>query len=153
MSVRRYFLPAAHPISVTDTTEAKERARVLVRLANGRTIHVEAYAVYGDYAVHPWVSSQVIDDRGFTVTHRPSGLSIWSVAQYVDALRVASYLQTAALLPSDPLSVEHIMQEALADKASESAQRMADVRSRLEKIAVRVRPPQPQPWYTGVPVT
>lgn len=133
-----------------ETAGDNDRSRVLVRLTNGRMVSVEAVSSFGDYAVHPWVTPVLVaQQNGFTVTHRPSGLSIWSVRTYVEALRVANHLNDSNALPADPLALEHLLQEAHVVPASDTMKKFTALRAELEKIAPRIVPPKAQQWNVG----
>jgi len=109
-----------------------------VRLSSGRTLSVEAEAVYGLYAVHQWVTPLALRHFGYAVTHRPSGISVWSVDTFASALKVARHLDEAKALPADAIAFEHLMQEAHASKDSPERRMLAKLTAELTQIAPKV---------------
>ena len=60
---------------------------------------VEPTAILGIYAVHKSISHGTAVGPGYTVTHRPSGLAVWHVRGFANAMAVAKFLDDEKLLP------------------------------------------------------
>lgn len=70
---------------------------VKVLLRNGKHVRVIAEAVVGDYAIHQRMQGGHACGKGFTITHVPSGLSVYSTLLESDALVCASKLDKMGL--------------------------------------------------------
>src|SRR6266576_6968570 len=62
-------------------------------------VSIEAEAIFGIYAVHKSINHATATGPGYTVTHRPSGMAVWHVREFGDAVAVAKYLDKEQLLP------------------------------------------------------
>jgi hypothetical protein len=69
-------------------------------LVNGTRLLIAADAIIGGYAVHSVVFGGQLVRNGWSVTHCASGMRIWTVSQYADAVRVAQWLEEKSGLPA-----------------------------------------------------
>lgn len=73
-----------------------------ITLRNGQRLKVFLETVVGDFAVHRRIWGNGPVDTGWTVTHIPSGIAFWTVAELPAAVRVAQWLDKSKLVPADP---------------------------------------------------
>lgn len=62
---------------------------------------VEVVGTVGGYAIHPRVVGREAVGPEFTVTHIGSGISIWTVADFDAAIRVARFLDEKSGIPQN----------------------------------------------------
>ncbi len=75
--------------------------KVVLETAKGpRTVPVMGFV--GGFAVHQAVEAA----GGWTVTHVATGKKIWTTEELHGAIRVATYLDTAKIIPEDKMGAE-----------------------------------------------
>lgn len=72
-----------------------------VILANQKRVKIVVDAVVGGFAVHQRVWGEKPVGPGWTVTHCGSGMSLWTVVDYDDALKVARWLDKKGAIPEE----------------------------------------------------
>jgi hypothetical protein len=82
-------------------SQPKKLVTIGVLMASGRVAFVDAELAYGDYAVHRRFNCGHPSGEGYSVTHIPSGLVVWSVRTFLEAEAVAQFLDEANELPPD----------------------------------------------------
>src|SRR5690348_12841734 len=70
----------------------KKWDNIEVLIEGGRKKEVEVECMFGDYAIHPRIVKGEQYGPGYTVTFKPNGMAVWSVAIKGDAYRIAQYL-------------------------------------------------------------
>jgi hypothetical protein len=72
------------------------------RLGEGKeTVAIEPEAVIGGFALHRRIVGRRALGPQWTVTHRGTGRSVWTVEQFTDAIRVAEWLVEKQYIPED----------------------------------------------------
>lgn len=103
---------------------------VEVKLVDGRTAKVVAEVLVGLFAVHQRMWDGRPIGTGYSVTHVPSGIAIWSVQHLPDAVRVAQWLDAGKLIGAEDADAVRWWQ-LMTDEARSS------FRAGLTKIAPR----------------
>lgn len=75
--------------------------KVTILISGDRKLEAETTGLIGQFAIHPRFRYGEARGPGWTVTHVPTGKSVWHVANHEDAQRVAEWLVKESAIPED----------------------------------------------------
>lgn len=71
----------------------------------GQKITIGSEGTVGGWSVHRIINDKVAKGPGYAVTHRATGLRVWTTESFDTALRVAQFLDRSKMIPDDPAEV------------------------------------------------
>lgn len=117
----------------------KQKVKTMAALLDTKdTAVIEVQTVIGLCAIHPRIQAGRASGEGWTVSHLPSGMAVWTVATEEEAIKVAEYLTEHRILP------EGRGGSALAWRDSMTVLEREQLIARLSAIAPRYT----TPWRT-----
>lgn len=106
-----------------------------VVLITGKRVRVVAECVIGPYAIHPklW-GGEPHEGNGWAITHRESGLCVYSTNTQEDARKVAHWLEDNNTMPTD-------VHEFVAWRNKLTAKERTDILAGIMRVAPRHHTP------------
>lgn len=100
---------------------------VTILISDKRRETVRVTEHIGQFAIHPRFRYGEAEGPGWTVTHVPTGKSVYHVAQQEDARRVAKWLVRVDIIPADPVKYDAWTRQFTDAQAEEIRTAMRDI--------------------------